>query len=155
MATRAYDKAVTTATNVDNTSSDWMIDARDTKAILHGCFDSLYDALRASKVANIHVDIVRVSADANDKRNDILNYNHSKLYSASLFNVVAADESSITQAVSALFLRRNQNIEVLRIKGWPTEDKDREDNLIELFCQSDHLRAVQGSVHYQRNARIL
>ncbi|KAG0232945.1 hypothetical protein BGW41_001692 [Actinomortierella wolfii] len=111
------DKAGTLATGDDTSTSAWTVGAHDVKMILDECFESLYDAARSSKVGNIHVDI------------------HSKLFSASFYNVVVADENSITQAVSALYLRQNQRIEVLQIKGWPTADLDRDND-----TESERLR---------------
>ncbi|KAG0227852.1 hypothetical protein BGW42_002543 [Actinomortierella wolfii] len=139
------DAAATVVTGDDTTISAWTIGAHDVKMILDECFESLYDAARSSKVGNIHVDIVRITTNTNDNRSDILNYHHSKLFSASFYNVIVADENSITQAVSALYLRQNQRIEVLQIKGWPTVDLDRDSDVVELLCQSDHLGVVPRS----------
>ncbi|KAF9571828.1 hypothetical protein EC968_010629 [Mortierella alpina] len=105
-------------------SGSWQSSGHDLREILGEAIRSLQDNISNSKIANINVDFIRIA----------------RVCTASVYNVVAEDELSVSKALTNYYLLRNKNVRLARIDNLPL--KLRHGNSVELFYRTDHISTL-------------
>ncbi|KAF9432229.1 hypothetical protein BGZ76_011089 [Entomortierella beljakovae] len=118
----------------------WQYRDLDLRKTLAEALYILQDCIRNTKGVGIHVDFIRISSSRNSCYTDISNEYITRACTASIYNIITADETSTTSALTNHYLLRNKSIQILRLRHLPLNHHQGESE-VEIFYRSDHVIA--------------
>ncbi|KAG0048040.1 hypothetical protein BGZ83_006947 [Gryganskiella cystojenkinii] len=124
----------------------WSYGESDLRKTLFSALHSLRDSIRNSRqekywVSNIHVDFIRISSNQDIARADVIREDISRLCTASLYTVKTVNDTSATSALVNHFLRRNKDVQILRVHNAPLKSRTRE-LPIDLLYRTNHIETL-------------
>ncbi|KAG0085164.1 hypothetical protein BGZ92_009214 [Podila epicladia] len=134
--------------------SAWIYKGSDLRRLLVAQLQALHECVKSSRVANIHVDFIRVTSDSSVARQDAVNNQISRSSTASIFTVRSLDENTISTALTNQYLLQNKDVQIMSIKGLTLKSQGGTSEL-DLFIRADHLKPATAKTQEHVGAGIL
>ncbi|GJJ74318.1 hypothetical protein EMPS_06676 [Entomortierella parvispora] len=123
----------------EDQESAWSYGDGDLRKMLYSVLHSLRDAIKSTKVPNIHVDFIRISSSQDCKRLDVIGKDISRVCTASVYTVKTVDDRSTTAALTNHFLSRNKDVHILRVHNMSLTSRTK-DLPVDVLYRTSHIK---------------